>query len=66
MTINLGVKALLSWVSGGFSIIVVVFDSPNDDAAAFMQANSLKLCDQDLNLNDFQDGTVLLKVVYML
>ncbi|TWW77438.1 Nuclear mitotic apparatus protein 1 [Takifugu flavidus] len=40
--INLGVKALLSWV------------------------NSLKLCDQDLNVNDFQDGTVLLKVVYML
>ncbi|TNN01943.1 hypothetical protein fugu_011325 [Takifugu bimaculatus] len=63
--INLGVKALLSWVSGGFSIIAVVFDSPND-TAAFMQVNSLKLCDQDLNVNDFQDGTVLLKVVYML
>lgn len=65
MTINLGVKALLSWVSGGISIIAVVFDSPND-TAAFMQVNSLKLCDQDLNVNDFQDGTVLLKVVYML
>lgn len=64
MTVNLGVKALLSWVSGGFSIITV-FDSSND-AVAFMQVNSLKLCDQDLNVNDFQDGTVLLKVVYML
>lgn len=65
MTINLGVKALLSWVSGGFSIIAVVFDLLND-SAAFLQVNSLKLCDQDLNVNDFQDGTVLLKVVYML
>lgn len=65
MTVNLGVKALLSWVSGGFSIIAVVFDSPNG-TAEFMQVNSLKLCDQDLNVNDFQDGTVLLKVVYML
>lgn len=65
MTINLGVKALLSWVSCSFSIIAVAFDSPND-AVAIMQVNSLKLFDQELDVNDFQDGTVLLKVVHML
>lgn len=65
MTINLGVKALLSWVSSSFSSITVAFDSRND-AAAIMQVNSLKLFDQELDVNDFQDGTVLLKVVHML
>ncbi|XP_010796156.1 uncharacterized protein [Notothenia coriiceps] len=39
---NLGVKALLSWV------------------------NNLKLSEREMTVDDLQDGTVLLKVVYML
>nr|XP_046244742.1 nuclear mitotic apparatus protein 1 isoform X5 [Scatophagus argus] len=42
MTMNLGVKALLSWV------------------------NSIKLSDREITIDDLQDGTVLVKVVYML
>ncbi|KAM9853508.1 uncharacterized protein ACBR49_004315 [Aulostomus maculatus] len=42
MSMNLGVRALLSWV------------------------NSLKLTDRELNIEDLQDGTRLLQVVYML
>ncbi|XP_034460610.1 nuclear mitotic apparatus protein 1 isoform X5 [Hippoglossus hippoglossus] len=42
MTINLGVKALLSWV------------------------NSIKLSDREIAVDDLQDGTLFLKVIYML
>ena len=42
MMINMGVKALLSWV------------------------NSIKLSDREIVVDDLQDGTLFLKVIYML
>lgn len=78
MTINLGVKALLSWVSWlyiqyaikcyiyvgkCYYLAALLNQFPN---SIFMQVNCIKVSDQELSIDDLRDGTILLKVVHML
>lgn len=74
MAINLGVKALLSWVSPPPCAAPTrptcrrVFSSSRQQPrpTVFAQVNSLRLSDRELSISDLQDGTVLLRVVLML